>query len=243
LAAACPLPVTADRLALIIWKKGDDVSPNAVYTAVSRLRTQLAGTALDDAIVTDGLGYRLTTDPRRIDLVQFEQTGRSLVLDRQSSDISALRAAIEAYTAEPFPATKNEFLIQWKNRLRETRSRLVEILVVALIKGGRAGDAVELCHDLVAEEPWRESTWSLLVIALYRAGRANDALEAHRTARDQLREVLGLDPGPGLAELEVHVLRHDPLLLDDDWLEKAVAGLTARNLRGRGDSTSSGRLA
>jgi YVTN family beta-propeller protein len=50
------------------------------------------------------------------------------------------------------------------------------------------------------------------MLALYRAGRHADALAALRAARARLAEELGLEPGPGVRELELRILQHDPAL-------------------------------
>ncbi len=50
------------------------------------------------------------------------------------------------------------------------------------------------------------------MLALYRSGRQADALESYRNARRSLVEELGLEPGPGLQELERAILAHDPVL-------------------------------
>ena len=50
------------------------------------------------------------------------------------------------------------------------------------------------------------------MLALYRAGRQAEALEAYRAARRALVDDLGIEPSPGLGELERAILRHDPAL-------------------------------
>jgi hypothetical protein len=65
----------------------------------------------------------------------------------------------------------------------------------------------------VAEQPLRERLWGQLALALYRSSRQADALRAIGTAREQLLDELGLDPGPELRELEQRILAQDPTLL------------------------------
>ena len=72
-----------------------------------------------------------------------------------------------------------------------------------------AAEARGRLHD----DPYREGLWEALVLALYRQGRQADALEAFRRARTELRDGLGVDPGPRLRELEAQILAQDPRLL------------------------------
>src|SRR5919201_1424321 len=50
------------------------------------------------------------------------------------------------------------------------------------------------------------------MLALYRAGRQADALDLYRRTRDLFVNELGIEPGPGLRELEQAVLRQDTAL-------------------------------
>lgn len=228
LAAACPQGVPAERLSELVWDRNLAISSNAMYTAISRLRRQLVGTSLDDLVVTDGLGYRLDVEPGSIDLVNFETRAKSLIVARNST-VDELRHLLDLWTGEPFPSTtNNDLLVSWRHRLRELRAQALEVLGVRLTVSGRASEAISLCRDLVTNEPWRESAWSMLIVALYRAGQSEDALIAYRTAITQLREDLGLDPGPGLAALESKILNHDPELLDDNWIMQINGNLNRR---------------
>jgi DNA-binding SARP family transcriptional activator len=65
---------------------------------------------------------------------------------------------------------------------------------------------------LVHEHVLRERFWELLMLALYRSGRQPEALRAFQDLRSRLGEELGLDPSPGLVELERAIVAHDPAL-------------------------------
>lgn len=228
LAATCPEPVSAERLSKLVWDRNLTVSANAMYTAISRLRRQLEGSLLADVVLTDGLGYRLDIDPESIDLVAFERRAQEMIERKENASTDELGDLLGLWVADPFTATSNELLVNWRNRLRGLRAQAREVLAVRLTIAGRASEAGQLCRELVLDEPWRESAWSLLIVALYRSGRQNEALQAHRAAVLQLRQDLGLDPGPGLASLEMKVLQHDDSLLDDDWLIRMATSLNRR---------------
>jgi Bacterial transcriptional activator domain len=79
------------------------------------------------------------------------------------------------------------------------------------------GQHAALCGELsraVVEQPLRERRWSQLVRALYRCGRQAEALGAYTRLRQQLAELLGIDPSPELVRLHEAVLAQRP---DLDW--------------------------
>jgi YVTN family beta-propeller protein len=83
----------------------------------------------------------------------------------------------------------------------------------------------------------RERPVSALMLGLYRAGRQTDALDAFQAARQRLIEELGLEPEPGLYELQRRILQHDPSLGGSPRF------LARRGARGRGKLTVAAVLA
>lgn len=229
LAAACPAPVSSERLTRLVWPSSTNVSANAVYTGVSRLRSYLADVGLPDLVVTEGTGYRLDLEPNEIDLVRFESDAREAlaVTEPLGRRIELLQASLDQWGGTPFPNAKNQLLTRWAQRLVETRSRLVEAVALSQFFAGHYGLASEAARDLLNDEPWRESTWTVLIASLYRAGRTNDALQTFATARSRLNDELGLEPGPILSQFELMILTHDPRLLDDEWIAETI-GTSAR---------------
>ncbi|MEA2466959.1 MAG: hypothetical protein QOJ57_1085, partial [Thermoleophilaceae bacterium] len=96
--------------------------------------------------------------------------------------------------------------------LDELRRQAVERRAAALVELGREEDAVPELRALLAGDPLREGAVRTLMTALYRAGRQVEALDVYREARRELSDSFGLEPGPGLRELERAILRHDPAL-------------------------------
>lgn len=228
LAATCPRAVSSEQLSRLVWDETLTVSANALYTAISRLRRQLEGSHMAGAIVTEDDGYRLDIRPEHIDLVDFERRAQDELRDRDAATVDDLTALVETWSERPFPDGTNPLLTNWQNRLQELKSQVQELLTVKLALEGRSGDATNICRDLVLDEPWRESAWSLLIVCLYRSGRTRDALQAFRMARTQLRDDLGLDPGPGLSNLEGMILNHDEQLVNDLWLQSLTGALNRR---------------
>ena len=50
------------------------------------------------------------------------------------------------------------------------------------------------------------------MLALYRTGRQAEALRCYQRVRQLLDDELGVEPSPGLRELEAAILVHDPRL-------------------------------
>jgi predicted ATPase len=95
-------------------------------------------------------------------------------------------------------------------QLEEARLLTQEALMQTGLDLGRHRELLPRLEQLVAQHPTREGLWRLLVLALYRDDRQADALSAFRRVREALAEELGIDPGPGLRELELAILRQDP---------------------------------
>ena len=110
-------------------------------------------------------------------------------------------------TCCPSPATGRR---RTAARLEEARAKLLETQLAARL--GLGEPVIAEIESAVAAEPYREQLWELLITALYRAGRQSDALAAYQRVRATLADELGLEPGPGLKELELRVLQQDPAL-------------------------------
>ena len=87
-----------------------------------------------------------------------------------------------------------------------------ELWTAAELGLGRPAGLIAALTAEAQRHPTRERLQELVMLALYRAGRQAEALDVYRATRRHLVEELGLEPGPGLRELEERILRHDPSL-------------------------------
>ena len=97
-------------------------------------------------------------------------------------------------------------------RLEEQRLSALEQRIEADLELGRHSELVPELEGLVRSHPLRDRLRGQLMLALYRSGRQADALEVYRSARRQLDEELGLEPGEELKRLERAILEQDPSL-------------------------------
>lgn len=219
--------VPADRLADDLW--GDVPPRTAAKTLQShlvRLRDDLGRDESEPVIVTDVGGYRLRIDRERLDAAQFVDAVDSVDPADPPRTLATLSTALDLWRGaayEDFPDA--DFLVAERLRLTELRELAEAQWTDCALALGQDAELVPGLERRVLASPYRERTWEQLMLALYRAGRQADALAAFRRARDRLAGELGVDPGPGLRDLEARILRHDPTLLDR-W-EPAPLTITA----------------
>ena len=91
-------------------------------------------------------------------------------------------------------------------RLTEQHLAAQEAWAEIALRTGAAAEAVPAAEALIRQQPLREGSWRLLALSLWACDRQADALAALRRARRMLRDELGLEPGPALAEVEEAIL-------------------------------------
>ncbi|MGC5616200.1 AfsR/SARP family transcriptional regulator [Georgenia sp. Z1491] len=206
LAVHAPHPVSADAVAAAVW--GDRVpggSHGALHTVLSRLRGVLG----ERAVERGPAGYALAVGPDALDADRF-----TAMCARAESSAPALAVPIldEALGLWRGPAyvefADRDFARAEAARLDELRLAAREDRARAALALGDVEDAITVLEPLVAEHPLREQARACLMTALYRAGRQSEALDRFTELREILREDLGLDPSPALAELHRRILGH-----------------------------------
>lgn len=218
-------PVPADRLAEAVWPGALPASwESTLYGHVSRLRRALepdrAPRAPSQRIETRGGAYVLRLDTGELDAQRFERLGiegRAALGRGQPELASPLLDAALAEWRGPVLADLADapFVANEARRLDELRLVVVEERAEVELALGRHGAAVAELERLVADYPLRERCWELLLLALYRSGRQADALRRYQDVRAALVGELGIEPGPGLRELEAAILQHDGALRPD----------------------------
>ncbi|NUP48627.1 MAG: AfsR/SARP family transcriptional regulator, partial [Catenulispora sp.] len=96
--------------------------------------------------------------------------------------------------------------------LQESRLECLELRIEANIAAGRHRETVGELYSLVDRHPLRESFYRLLMLALYRSNRQAHALRVYRRARTAVSDEFGVEPCPGLRDLQQAILSEDPRL-------------------------------
>jgi DNA-binding SARP family transcriptional activator len=228
LASRANLVVSRGELVDAVWGDQPPASVDSgIYTYVAGLRRVLepdrprrdpdkSRRAPGQVLVSSGGGYLLRLSPDALDANQFEESlSRSREL-RAAGDLrGAAQVVDEAFAlwrGQPFAGVPGPFAESERLRLTELRTTAAEERADLILAQGQPAAAVPELTALVTEHPLRERAHGLLMIALYRCGRQAEALRVYHSAREQLAEDLGIDPGTELARIHQRVLAMDPAL-------------------------------
>ncbi|MER6175695.1 BTAD domain-containing putative transcriptional regulator [Streptosporangium sp. NPDC001681] len=235
LVAARGRVVPVDLLAADLWEDPPQGAIGSIRTFVGALRRALEPDRPPRTpprlIVTVGTGYSLRTAPDAVDAWRFERAVEAK--EPPARLLSLLDTALALWRGPAYADFTDALWAEPERaRLAELRARAVERRAQALLDLGRAAEAVPDLDAHAHAHPWREEGRRLLALALYRAGRQTDALAVLRGARSALAEQLGLDPGPGLRDLEADILRQaDRLDAPADPAARVWASATAAHDR------------
>ncbi|GAA2139423.1 BTAD domain-containing putative transcriptional regulator [Kitasatospora kazusensis] len=221
--------VGTDQLVDALWAEAAPRTARAqVHSAVSALRGGLPA-VIAERLSSEPAGYRLSVEEEELDATAFSSrlaAARELV-DRDERDgaVLLLREALGMWRGVALDGVDAPFAEPARVRLEEERFVAYELLADLEMLAGRHLELVPDLTALLNRYPARESITERLAMALYRSGRQADALSVLRGSREVLAEEYGLDPGPGLADLELAVLRGEPGL----WVppHRPAAVLTA----------------
>ncbi|MGY1495150.1 BTAD domain-containing putative transcriptional regulator [Streptomyces sp. QTS52] len=212
LVAARQEVVPVGRMLDDLWRGAPPAKATvSLHAYVSNLRRLLEPERLPRtpaaALVTSPPGYALRLPPEAVDAWRFEAQvtrARSAPPD-QARDL--LSEALGWWHGPAFLEHRDEtWTADEVARLTETCAQARELAVAADLGTGHAAEAVLTAEALVRRSPLREEGWRLLTLAQWACGRQGDALSTLRRATAMLRDELGCDPGPALAELEDAVL-------------------------------------
>ncbi|MDQ3874440.1 MAG: winged helix-turn-helix domain-containing protein, partial [Actinomycetota bacterium] len=203
--------LSADRLVDELW--GEHPPPTAkgsLQNLVSSLRKMLGR----DVLQTRDRGYVLDVKPESIDARCFERHVEEALDAPATRRAARLRDALSLWRGPALGDLASErFGALEAGRLEELRLIAEEELFEARLDLGEDAELVPQLEVLVTEHPLRERPRRQLMLALYRAGRQAEALAAYQEARRTLLDELGLEPSPGLRDLQQAILRQDESLL------------------------------
>ena len=218
-------PVDAAVLVDAVW--GDSVptdEANALQSLVSRLRRALGDAS---AVRQSGSGYLLDLAVDDVDAERFSRLARAGgEALRTGQPDRAVQLLDEAAALWRGPALADsvgaEFAGTAAIRYEDLRVRAATDRLQALVDLGRSAEALHELEALAVANPLDERVAALLVTALADQGRQAAALSAYTRIRDELAATLGVDPGAGLREAHLRVLRGQPARSPDTPADRSV---------------------
>lgn len=183
----------------------------AVRTYASRLRKVLD----PGVLVSESGGYAVRgLGEGALDLAVAQELAAAAEKARNTGDLSharnTLNRALSLWAGETLAGVPGPYAEAQRVRLEEWRLQLLESRLDMDLEQGCHAEAVSELTALTAAHPLRERLRELLMLALYRSGRQAEALAVYADTRRLLSDELGVDPRPGLQELQQRILRADP---------------------------------
>jgi DNA-binding SARP family transcriptional activator/predicted ATPase len=202
--------VSASSIIDGLWGEAvPDSAPKMVQIGVSQLRKVLPAGVL----VTRAPGYQLDLERDRIDAFRAEdllRAGRDALAEGDAGAASeALDEALALWRGPALAEFAEPFAAPEARRLEELQLSLLEERIEAGLAMGRHAELIGDIEALIARQPLRERPRGQLMLALYRCDRQAEALAAYQEARRVLSHELGIEPSPGLRELERRILQQD----------------------------------
>ncbi len=207
---------TAAELIDALW--GEEPPPQAlaaVRTYASRLRKVLD----PGVLVSESGGYAVRgLGDGALDLSVAQELATQAEKARGTGDLcharDVLNRALALWDGEPLAGVPGPYAEAQRVRLQEWRLQLLESRLDMDLEQGCHAEAISELTALTAAHPLRERLRELLMLALYRSGRQAEALAVYADTRRLLADELGVDPGPGLRELQQRILQADPNLAE-----------------------------
>ena len=170
----------------------------------------------DGVLLTRGHGYVLRVAPGELDLERFAEAaerGRdALATGRPEEAARLLREALALWRGPPLA----EFTYRAVRAERDRAARGASSRRRGGARRGRSGPwprsrrSSVSCAIWSARHPLRERLRGQLMLALYRCGGRPRRWRSTRSSAERCLQELGLEPGPGLQQLELAILNSRP---------------------------------
>ncbi|TLP54018.1 AfsR/SARP family transcriptional regulator [Microbispora triticiradicis] len=215
-------PISTDELLDELWgNEPPKRARAALHVYISHLRKNFVQPAVDGAAIrTHAQGYLLEVDQGSVDVFHLKSLharGRD-TLDRDpESALEAFTAAARLFRGPVLAGIDNGLIVgSFARWAEEARLECLEVIATCSLRLGRHRELIGDLSRWVEEYPLNENLREQLMLALYRAGRRAEALDVFQSARQVLREELGLDPRKTMRRLQFAILSSDA--------ELAIAG-------------------
>ncbi|MFI7403499.1 BTAD domain-containing putative transcriptional regulator [Streptomyces sp. NPDC049541] len=207
---------TAGELIDAVW--GDE-PPSQALAALRTYASRLRKVLDPGVLVSESGGYAVRgLAEGALDLAVAQDLAAEAEKAKSAGDLGRAREllgrALALWDGEVLAGVPGPYAEAQRARLEEWRLQLLESRLDMDLEQGCHGEAVSELTALTAAHPLRERLRELLMLALYRSGRQAEALAVYTDTRRLLADELGVDPRPGLRELQQRILQADPGLAE-----------------------------
>ncbi|MFG2128763.1 BTAD domain-containing putative transcriptional regulator [Streptomyces sp. NPDC048751] len=207
---------TAGELIDALW--GED-PPSQALAALRTYASRLRKVLDPGVLASESGGYAVRgLGEGALDLAVAQELATEAEKARGAGDLSHARSvlnrALDLWDGEALAGVPGPYAETQRVRLEEWRLQLLETRLDMDLEQGCHAEAVSELTALTAAHPLRERLRELLMLALYRSGRQAEALAVYADTRRLLADELGVDPRPGLRELQQRILQADPALAE-----------------------------
>jgi DNA-binding SARP family transcriptional activator len=190
-------PVPRQRLAFLLWPDSTEAQARTnLRHVLHNLRRALPDSERFLEVTPRTLRWRPDA-PLKLDIAVFE----GALARAGDDDVDALREAAEAYTGDLLEGAYDAWLLEERERLRQSYLDALDRLARRLAKAGETAGAIVYAERLVRHDPLREPAYRLLMRLHDERGDRARALRAYHACAAALGRELGVEPAPPTREL------------------------------------------
>jgi DNA-binding SARP family transcriptional activator len=229
LALSGPTPASATWLQDVTWGRSQPTDPAAsLRVMMTRLRKLLGSSGHRVASQGNGYVFDLGVDELDVSMLtaSIDRAADALATSRIRDALNYAERATSLVRSTPLGDVGDIVQLQGDvARLAEMSRRAQYLYAQCLMKSGQPEPAVTVLSRLMAQSPMDERVARDGAVALFRCDRQADALAVLRGLREALLTGLGISPSKATNEVEMAILRHDPLLVGPVALDRVTVAV------------------
>ncbi len=215
-------PVSRQQLAFSFWPDTTDQQARKnLRTLLTRLRQALP--AADDVVAVTPQTLHWRPDaPTSLDVAEFAAALAQAETGDPEQAVSALAAAVAAYTGDLLPDCYDEWILPLRQQMRQAYGKALERLVLALEERRAYDRALPCAQRLVHYDPLHEAAYRHLMRLHLAQGNRAEALRVYQACEEMLQQEFGIAPGRATRRL------YERLLVLEDPVVRAGPASAAR---------------
>lgn len=211
-------PLSRQYLAFLLWPdSGESQARSNLRNLLHALRQALPDADQFLQIEPMTLGWRAEA-PFVLDVAQFEQAvDQAGQIEDSVQAQSCLETAVALYKGDLLPANYDDWLIPWREEIRQKFLQSLEKLIDMTERSGDYRAAIHHARRLLQQDPLNEVTYVRLMRLHALSGDRAGVRRTYQACATTLERELGVEPGPALQDVYAEFLR-----MDVSWLAEST---------------------